>query len=84
MDDRDEEGRPKATRNAGAFLSPNRGVIPVPSSILDDYWDDRRPKRSGPHRTRWALAVAIAMVGIILILFFLTPDASSALATVGG
>ena len=39
MTERDEEGRPIATRNAGAFLSPPQsgggGMYPVPSSVID-------------------------------------------------
>ncbi len=35
MRERDEDGRPVPTHNAGAFLSPV-GMIPAPSSMLDD------------------------------------------------
>lgn len=35
MAERDEEGRPVATPNAGAFLSPLTGMPPVPSSFID-------------------------------------------------
>jgi len=33
--ERDEEGRPVAQPNAGAFLAPFQGVPPVPSSVID-------------------------------------------------
>lgn len=39
MTERDEEGRPIATKNAGAFFSPpssgGGGMYPVPSSVID-------------------------------------------------
>lgn len=34
-DERDEDGRPVAQPNAGAFLAPFQGVMPVPSSLID-------------------------------------------------
>jgi hypothetical protein len=66
MRERDAEGRPVATRNAGAFLSPV-GMIPVPSSLLDEQ-RERDGATAGAvmrisltERTRWALAIAVAI-----------------------
>ncbi len=53
MRERDEEGRPIATRNAGAFLAPYTGVVPVPSSLVEspsgDDTDQIAVERRGPH-----------------------------------
>jgi hypothetical protein len=58
--DRDEEGRPVASRNAGAFLSPV-GMIPVPSSILDH-------EREENDRRSWRAAILTAVaVWVVLV-----------------
>ena len=84
MVERDKDGRPIRTRNAGAFLSPSRGMIPVPSDILDRYW--RRPKAEG-RRARLVMdtiAVILGIVLVVLILWVLTPSAAAALLPVAG
>jgi len=58
MKARDEDGRPVATRNAGAFLAPT-GMIPVPSKILDA--PEQPPAQQHPGPLIPAGVAAIAM-----------------------
>lgn len=57
MTERDEEGRPVATPHAGAFLGPFTGVLPVPSSVIDQRGasvepvDEAELERRGPRET---------------------------------
>lgn len=57
MAERDEEGRPVATPNAGAFLAPIQGVPPVPSSVIDqrgaslEHVDEAEVERRGSYET---------------------------------
>lgn len=53
MTERDEEGRPVATRNAGAFLGPFSGVVPVPSSAGES---EGRVEPALTPRMRWLIA----------------------------
>ncbi len=82
MVERDEDGRPIATRNAGAFMGPY-GMYPVPSNLLDDQ------SRAVPHkrgRSRRFRVLALAIVAIVVIIVFLllaaaTPSTASGLPT---
>jgi hypothetical protein len=65
--ERDEEGRPKATRNAGVFLNPFLGVVPVPSDMIDDYWRRRKGPRRFPLRTLFVIGVIILPALFLLI-----------------
>ena len=78
MTDRDEEQRPQATRNAGAFFSPTRGPTPIPTD-LESYWN-RLPTRGNYRRLACNLIVVLAVLAIVFaLLWVLTPGASSAL-----
>lgn len=79
MVERDEEGRPKATRNAGAFLGPLGGMVPVPSDVLDKHW--RRRKGKGRRIPDWAVVTIVVIVLIVLLVLLglaLTPDTAAA------
>lgn len=82
MTERDEEGRPIATRNAGAFLSPLTGVVPVPSSLVEDSstkgGDESAIERRGTQavptavatrsdRVRWVVAIATSLSVWVLL-----------------
>lgn len=82
MRERDEEGRPIATRNAGAFLAPFTGVVPVPSSLVEDsstkVSDEGEIERRGAQvkaatvasrsdRARWVAAVATSFSVWVLL-----------------
>jgi hypothetical protein len=82
MVERDEDGRPIATRNAGAFMGPF-GMYPVPSNLLDDR-SRATPRKRG--RSRRFKVVALAIVTIVVIVVFLllaaaTPSTASGLPT---
>lgn len=81
MVERDREGRPKATRNAGAFLGPFGGMLPVPSELLDKHW--RRRKREGrfSNWTLFTIAVTIVVVLFLLLVLALPPDTAATAAT---
>jgi hypothetical protein len=66
VDERDDEGRPVPTRNAGAFLAPS-GLIPVPSSPLDDVERPGRRRRplSLPSAALTVVAVS-ALLDVVL------------------
>jgi len=75
--ERDEEGRPKATRNAGAFLNPFLGVVPVPSDMIDDYWRRRKGPRRLPLRTLFVIGVIILLALFLLIVVAPALDAQA-------
>ena len=76
MVERDEEGRPKATRNAGAFLGPFGGMVPSPSDMLDKHWR----RRKGRERiSDWNLFIVAVVIAVVLFLLFvvLAPTAAA-------
>jgi len=75
--ERDEEGRPKATRNAGAFLNPFLGVVPVPSEMIDNYWRRRQGARHLPLRTLSVIALIILLALFLLIVVAPALDAEA-------
>jgi hypothetical protein len=80
MVERDKDGRPSATRNAGAFLSPTRGVVPVPSDIVDRHWD--RPKANGRRAKLVMYTIASVIAFVFVILWVLTPTTAAGLLPV--
>lgn len=84
MTERDEEGRPIATRNAGAFLGPFSGVVPVPSDLAAD--GQTIEPDLGP-RLRWQLAggdaIAVWALGFGVLQLLLSGTADRA-GTSGG
>ena len=70
MPERDAEGRPIATRNAGAFLAPVGGVVPAPSSILDEDGGAAPPVGpAGRGRLAFALATSISIWALLTAMF---------------
>jgi len=82
MVERDKDGRPSATRNAGAFLSPTRGVVPVPSDIVDRHWN--RPKANGRRAklVMYTIASVLVIALVFVILWVLTPTTAAGLLPV--
>jgi len=78
MVERDEEGRPKATRNAGAFLGPLGGMVPVPSDMLDKHWRRKGKGRRIPDLAVVTIVVTVVIVLLLLLGVALTPDAAVA------
>ena len=72
MVERDKSFRPKATRNAGAFLGPFTGIIPVPSDMLDRHWS-KADRKSGRGRALKLAVLGLVAVTVFLVLFALTP-----------
>ncbi len=68
MPERDAEGRPVATHNAGAFLAPLGGVIPAPSSMLDEEGSASEPAVDPQLRTRFRVGVLVTAVAIWALL----------------
>lgn len=68
MTQRDEEGRPIATRNAGAFLAPVGGVIPAPSSMLDAEGAAGEPVLDPRARGRLRLIALVTSVAVWTVL----------------
>lgn len=82
MVERDEDGRPIATRNAGAFMGPF-GMYPVPSNLLDDQ-SRATPRKRGWSRRFKVVALAIATIVVIVVFLLLaaaTPSTASGLPT---
>jgi len=66
--ERDEEGRPIATRNAGAFLAPVGGVVPAPSSMLDEEGSPSEPSVDPQLRPRLRLLAVLHSVAVWAVL----------------
>ena len=82
MVERDEDGRPVATRNAGAFMGPF-GMYPVPSDLLADGSRAVSPKRGRSGRFKVVLLTIVAGVVVIVLLLLaaVTPSTASGLPT---
>lgn len=80
MVERDEDGRPIATRNAGAFMGPFTGIAPVPSDLLDRHWR-AVPRKSGRSR-RFKVTVFVITAIILAIVFIIL--AATTPSTVSG
>lgn len=70
MVERDKDGRPIASPNAGAFLGPFTGVAPVPSDLLDRQWR-AGPRRIGRSRRLKVTVLATAAIVVIVVLVIL-------------
>ena len=77
MVERDKDGRPKATRNAGAFLGPFGGMVPVPSEVLERHWRRRKRRSRFSNWTLFTIAVVIVIVLFFLIVVALTPGTTA-------
>ncbi len=81
MVDRDKDGRPIASPNAGAFLGPFTGVAPVPSDLLDRQWraGPRKIGRTQRSKVTILAAAAIVVIVVLVILGVATPSTVSEL-----